>query len=180
MARLAAAWPLSQGVNVVWLKFLHIAAISLWSASLIGLPGLYVQRAHASDESSLHRLQRLIRFLYVSVMSPAAFVGIASGTGLIFLRETWAPWFSTKLVLVGIMATIHILTGLVIVHLFDEGQIYPVWRFIAVTAVTTIIVAAILFVVLAKPDLPSLFPDEMGEPGGLNRLIGDLIPFPRS
>lgn len=165
---------------MVWLKVLHIMAISLWSAGLICMPGLYLQRAHVSGEPSLHRLQALVRFLYVSVMSPAAFVGIASGTALIFLRETWAPWFSAKLYFVGAMAMLHVFTGLVVIRLFDEGQIYPLWRFIGATIVTLIVVAAILLLVLAKPDLPSLFPDEMGEPGALRRIIGDLIPFLRS
>ena len=75
--------------------------------------------------------------------------------------------------------TIHILTGLVIVRLFETGNVYPVWRFVAVTAATLLVVGAILFVVLAKPDLPDLMPAEMAEPGALKRLIGDLNPFQR-
>lgn len=165
---------------MVWLKFVHIAAIAIWSAGLICLPGLYVQRAHVPNEPSLHRLQRLVRLLYVGAMSPAAFAGIATGTALIFLRETWAPWFGAKLVLVGVMATIHILTGLVIIRLFDEGEIYPVWRFVAVTILTLATVSAILFLVLAKPDIPSILPPSMHEPGALKRLLGDLSPFQRS
>lgn len=162
---------------MVWLKFLHIAAISLWSAGLICLPGLYVQRAHVPNDASLHRLQGLVRFLYVGAMSPAAFVGIATGTALIFLRETWAPWFGAKLVFVGMMATIHILTGLVIIRLFEDGQVYPVWRFVAVTIITIAIISVVLFLVLAKPEIPSLLPDVIGEPGALRRLVGDLNPF---
>ncbi len=164
---------------MVWLKFLHIAAISIWSAGLICLPGLYVQRARLPSGPSLHRLQALVRFLYVRAMSPAAFLGIATGTGLIFLRQTWEPWFGAKLVFVGVMATIHILTGLVIIRLFDEGQVYPVWRFIAVTLLTVVVVSAVLFLVLGKPELPPILPDAMREPGALKRLLGDLNPFPR-
>jgi len=165
---------------VIWLKVIHIAAISLWSAGLICLPSLYVQRAHVPNEPSLHRLQALVRFLYVGVMSPAAFAAIGSGTALIFLRETWAPWFGMKLVFVGLMATLHSLTGLVIIRLFNEGEIYPVWRFMAVTLVTVAIVASILFLVLAKPDIPLLLPALFAEPGGLRQLLGELSPFPRS
>lgn len=165
---------------MIWLKVIHIAAISLWSAGLICLPGLYMQRAHVPNEASLHRLQGLVRFLYVGVMSPAAFVAIASGTALIFFRETWAPWFGMKLVFVGLMATLHSLTGLVIIRLFNEGEIYPVWRFMAVTIVTVAIVACILFLVLAKPDISFLLPAFFAEPGGLRQWLGNLIPFPRS
>lgn len=162
------------------MKFVHIAAISVWSASLICLPGLYVQRAHVANEPSLHRLQGLVRFLYVGITSPAAFVGIASGTALIFMRETYQPWFAAKLFFVGLLATIHVLTGLVIIRLFDEGGIYPVWRFVAVTLLTLLTVLVILSIVLAKPELPPLLPAAMGEPGALRRLFLDLIPSPRS
>lgn len=165
---------------MIWLKVLHIAAISLWSAGLICLPSLYLQRAHVSSEVSLHRLQALVRFLYVRVMSPAAFVAIASGTALIFVRQTWEPWFGMKLAFVGMMATLHSLTGLVVIRLFNEGQIYPVWRFMAVTILTIAVVSGVLFFVLARPDIPFLLPDILGEPGGLGRWLGDLIPFLRS
>lgn len=162
------------------MKVLHIAAISIWCGSLICLPGLYVRRAHVAGEASLHRLQGLVRFLYVAITSPAAFVGVASGAALIFLRETYQPWFAAKLAFVGLLATIHALTGLVIIRLFDEGEIYPVWRFLAVTALTLIVVTLVLFLVLAKPDLPSLLPASFAEPGALRRILDGLNPFPRS
>ncbi len=162
---------------MVWLKFIHITAISIWSAALICLPGLYVQRAHVASRDSLHRLQRMVRFMYVGAMSPAAFLGIATGTGLIFLRETWAPWFGLKLLFVGVLATLHIVTGLVIIRLFDDGQIYPVWRFIVVTVLTIATVSIILFLVLAKPQLPPLLPEWMHEPGALGRIMEKFNPF---
>lgn len=157
---------------MVWLKAIHIAAIAIWSAGLICLPGLHVQRAHVAEDTSLHRLHRLVRFLYIAMMSPAAFIAIGTGTALIFLRETWAPWMGLKLVFVGLMTTTHILTGLVVSRLFDPGQVYAPWRYVAVTAFTLLIVSAILIVVLAKPDLPPLLPAWMYEPRGLRRLFG--------
>jgi uncharacterized membrane protein len=160
---------------MIWLKLLHLAAIAIWSAGLISLPGLYLQRAHVPDRAAKHRLQAMVRFLYVAIVSPAAFVAVASGTALIFVRQSFEPWFTLKLVFVGALATIHILTGLVILRLFEAGNVYPLWRFVAVTAATLLVVTAILFVVLAKPDLPDLLPAEMAEPGWLSR----LNPFPR-
>jgi len=165
---------------MVWLKFLHIAAICIWSAGLICLPSLYVQRAHVPNESSLHRLHALVRFLYVGLISPAAFVGIATGTGLMFVRDTWAAWFGAKLLFVGLMGTIHILTGLVIIRLFDDGQIYPVKRFVAITALSIATVSIILLLVLGKPNLPVLLPEVLFEPGGLGRLLRSLNPYEKS
>ncbi len=164
---------------MVWLKLIHVTAISIWSAGLVCLPGLYVRRSRVMDEASLHRLHALVRFLYVNALSPAAFIGIATGTALIFLRETWAPWFTVKLFLVGGLATIHVLTGLVIIRLFDEGRSYPAWRAVTTTATTLATALAIVVVVLAKPEIPSLVPDWMREPGALQRLVG-FNPFPRS
>ncbi|KAA0971243.1 hypothetical protein FPY71_08945 [Aureimonas fodinaquatilis] len=157
------------------MKFVHIAAISIWCAGLVCLPGLYVQRVNA-EKDALHRLQALVRFIYVGLMSPSAFAAIASGTALIFMRQTFQPWFGYKLLFVGILATLHILTGLVIIRLFNEGQVYPVWRFIAVTVFTLLVVCAVLFLVLAKPELPDFLSKDLFRPGGL----GQLIPFPRS
>jgi uncharacterized membrane protein len=164
---------------MIWLKFLHVAAIALWSAGLVSLPGLYLQRACVADGAPLHRLQALVRFVYVTVLSPAAFVAVGSGTALIFLRDTFEPWFSLKLVLVGLLVLVHILTGLVIIRLFEAGNIYPAWRSLTATAASLAVVSAILFVVLAKPALPDLVPDVMREPGGLRGLAVDLNPFPR-
>jgi putative membrane protein len=164
---------------MIWLKFLHVAAIAIWSAGLICLPGLYLQRARVPDDTSLHRLQAMVRFLYVAVVSPTAFVAVGSGIALIFLRETFEPWFSLKLLFVGLLVVIHILTGLVIIRLFEEGNVYPVWRFVMVTLVSLVVVCAILFVVLAKPQLPDVFPEAMHEPGRLRDIVLDLNPFQR-
>ncbi|GHD15075.1 CopD family protein [Tianweitania populi] len=164
---------------MVWLKFLHITAIAIWSAGLICLPGLYMRRALVPNQAALHELQALVRYLYVVILSPAAFIAIGSGTVLIFLRETFEAWFSLKLAFVGVMVLIHALTGMVIIRLFDKGYIYPPWRFVATTATTVLTVTLVLFVVLAKPIVPDLLPDVLREPGGLSRLLGDLIPYPR-
>ena len=134
---------------MVWVKLLHIATIAIWSAGLVCLPALYVRRAHVSNQTSLHRLQAMVRFLYVVVISPAAFLAVGSGTALIFMRDTFETWFSLKLGFVGMMVALHILTGLVIIRLFEEGNVYPVWRFVAVTVGTVLVVTIILSVVLA-------------------------------
>ena len=77
------------------------------------------------------------------------------------------------------MVIVHVLTGLVITRLFEEGNVYPVWRFIAVTGVTVLIVAAILVIVLAKPILPDMLPQAMSEPGALRRIADGINPFRR-
>ena len=65
---------------MVWLKFLHITAIAIWSAGLICLPGLYMRRALVPNKAALHELQALVRYLYVVILSPAAFIAIGMET----------------------------------------------------------------------------------------------------
>ncbi|UPA27557.1 CopD family protein [Shinella oryzae] len=158
-------------------KFVHIAAIAIWAAGIVSLPGLYVQRAHAKDEDALLRLQRLVRFAYIGIISPSAFVAVLTGTMLIFLRQTFEPWFSVKLALVGLLAILHVLTGLVVIRLFRDGEIYPTWRFITATILSGGVVIAIFFIVLAKPAMDLAIFDVLSEPGGLKRLYDEFNPL---
>jgi putative membrane protein len=162
---------------VALFKFIHIAAISIWVAGLIALPGLYVQRAHVKNEDELFSLQKIVRFSYVGILSPAAFIAIGTGTALIFLQETYQDWFSYKLVLIAILVSIHVATGLVIIRLFNEGEIYPVWRFIAVTVATALVGFGILYVVLAKPEFSINLPDRFYQPGGLKDIVREFSPW---
>jgi len=164
---------------IVWLKIIHISAVSLWIAGLVSLPGLYVQRAHVADKDALYRLQGMVRFSYVVLISPAAFLAVASGTGLIFAREVFMTWMSAKLALVGALVLAHTFAGLVIIRLFDEGQVYPVWRFLLGTGVVLTLSAGVLFLVLAKPDFEfsDFLPAGMSEPGALRRIVEGVNPW---
>jgi uncharacterized membrane protein len=163
---------------IALLKFVHITTIAIWAAGLISLPGLYVQRAHVKDKDALYRLQMIVRYAYVAIISPAAFVAVVSGTALIFGQQTFAGWFSVKLLFVGMLAILHVLTGLIIIRLFKEGETYPVWRFIAATVLTAAVVGAIVFVALAKPFIGLELPGELTRPGGLRTLAERFSPWP--
>lgn len=163
---------------VAILKFIHIAAVAVWMAALVSLPGLCVQRSRLAGAGELIRLQRMVRHAYLAWMSPAAFVAIASGTALIFLRAAFEPWLSAKLALVGLLVLLHIVTGLVIIRLFDRGETYSLGRFVAETIASLVLVTGVLYLVLAKPDIvasSSVFT----EPGGLSRLFDDINPWRR-
>jgi protoporphyrinogen IX oxidase len=161
---------------IVWVKFLHICAISIWCAGLLSLPGLYVQRAHVTVDAILYRLQALVRFAYVAIISPAAFVAVASGTALIFMQETFDPWFQLKMMFVTLLVVAHVLTGLVIIRLFEDDRVYPTWRFILVTTLIALLVTAILWVVLAKPEVDYFFlPKGWMEPGALGDFLWPII-----
>ncbi|WP_417582179.1 CopD family protein [Pelagibacterium sp.] len=158
------------------LKFLHIATISIWAAGLVCLPFLFAQRKDVEMPEAVDRLHGMVRFFYVVILSPSAFVAVGSGTGLIFLRSTFEPWFALKLMFVGIMVMIHILAGLLILKLFDETTRYSKLRFFVVTGGTLAVVSMILAIVSGKPDIDvsRLTPDWMA-PGQLSEIAGNLL-----
>ncbi|MET3926735.1 CopD family protein [Devosia sp. 2618] len=159
----------------ILIKFVHIVAIAAWSAGLICLPFLYGQRKRLTGDA-LYRLHNFTRSFYVSLMSPAAFVAVASGIALIFLQGTFEAWFSVKLWLVAVMVIVHVMSGLVILRLFEPGQTYPRWRVWAVTVLTVVIIASILVVVLGKPQWhAATVLVDMFKPGALGVFLGDLI-----
>jgi putative membrane protein len=161
-------------VSAILLKLVHIAGIALWSGGLLCLPLLYVQRRSLTG-SELHRLHNFTRFFYVKLVSPAAFVAIVSGTVLIFVQATFEPWFSLKLALVAVMVLIHVMSGLVILRLFGPDQGYPKVRFVAVTLLTSAVVGAILFIVLAKPQwLVAGAVTTFFSPGALGDMLGQF------
>jgi uncharacterized membrane protein len=153
-------------------KFVHLAAIAVWSGGLIALPFLFWQRRTFGPGPDLDRLHRVTRLVYVGLTSPAAFIAIGSGTVLIFLQTTFVEWFSIKMVLVGLMAMLHVAAGLVLMQLFT-----PKWRFsrltyVALTWAYVIVIAGILWVVLAKPPIDAnKIAAHLFEPGALARMV---------
>lgn len=163
----------------VLVKFVHVLAIAFWSAGLICLPFLYLQRYRLNGDA-LHRLHNFTRFFYVALVSPAAFVAVGSGIALIFLQTTVEAWFSVKLALVAAMVIIHVTSGALILRLFEPHQNYPFWRFAAVSTLTVSIIGLILFVVLGKPQwtTPGAI-ETLFAPGALGDLLGELIAWSR-
>jgi uncharacterized membrane protein len=154
------------------LKFVHLAAIAIWSGGLLALPFLFWQRRALATGPELDRLHRITRLVYVELTSPAAFIAIASGTALIFLQATFAEWFTIKMILVGLMAMLHVVAGLVMQHLFSPNGRFGRASFIVLTSTYAVLIVAILWVVLAKPHIDSnQFAAHLFEPGGLSRAV---------
>jgi uncharacterized membrane protein len=167
-----AAWR-ACAVTVL-LKFVHLAAIAIWSGGLIVLPFLFWQRATCATEADLDRLHRLTRFVYVGMASPAAVIAIGSGTALIFLQNTFQEWFSLKMVLVSVMVMLHVVAGLVLAHLFSPAARFALFSHVALTGAYLMLASAIIWIVLAKPHIDSAeFAPGLFEPGALRQLFSD-------
>ncbi|WP_019998298.1 CopD family protein [Aureimonas ureilytica] len=161
---------------LVWTKALHIATMVIWCGGLLLLPVLMNQREAAGAGPPLHRLHAFTRFAYIVVISPAAFLAIASGTALILLREVFTVWFALKLLFVGVLTGLHVWTGLVILSLFDDDKHFRAWRMVSALVVLSLTLTAILWLVLAKPAVDlALVPDLFQRPGALGEFGRDLI-----
>jgi uncharacterized membrane protein len=107
---------------LVWMiKFIHVATIAVWASGLVSTPFLLAQRRRY-DDGTVHRLHRLVRTLHVQIVSPAAFAAVASGIALIFLRDIYFVWFTTKLYFVALLVSCHVGVGLLIASTFEPGR----------------------------------------------------------
>jgi len=160
-------------MSLALLKFVHIAAIALWAAGLICFPFLTRQRNNIGKDTDLHQLHSMARYFYVVILSPAAFIAIASGTVLMFQQQTFTAWFSLKLLLVGLLAGLHLVTGLIVIQVFEKSGHMPAWRYAALTTTTIAIVTAIVAVVLVKPQFEWRVADsDLFAPGALGEVFG--------
>lgn len=161
---------------ITFLKFVHIATISLWAAGLVCLPFLFAQRKSVATDAELHRIHSLVRFFYIVILSPTAFVAIGSGTGLIFLQQTFEPWFQLKLVAVGLLVLIHVASGRVTLSLFTNAMRYSAHHYVLFTTSTLTVIVVILFLVSGKPSLSPLSAvADWFEPGALEDLLAPFM-----
>ncbi len=160
----------------IWLtKFVHLAGISIWVCGLLAMPFLMIQRS-GLEGAPLYRLQRMVRFLFVALISPVAFVAIGTGTALIFLRWTLVEWFTLKLAFVGVLAGLHVLTGLLVLEVFKAEGRMGAFAATALMAGELLASIAILALVLGKPALDAeALAGGLLSPGGLGRALGPVV-----
>ncbi len=164
-------------MTVVWLKLAHVTALAIWTGGILLMPILLGQRETAGSGPPLHRLHAFTRFAYINVISPAAFVAIASGTALILVRETYTPWFAAKLAFVGVLVALHVWIGLLVLSVFENDGHFARWRVSASVVTLSAVITAVFWVVLAKPDISLVWlPDSFLQPGGLRVLAAGIIP----
>ena len=137
----------------VFLKFVHLAAIAVWSGGLLVLPFLFWQRSTVAAGPDLDRLHRLTRFVYVGMTSPAAVIAIGSGTALIFLQATFEEWFSLKMLVVGAMVMLHVVAGLVLMRLFSPDGRFGLFSCVVLAGAYLALASAVGLLVLGALQL---------------------------
>lgn len=179
------------------LKLIHIATIAVWVGGLLSMPYLIWQRhglLRARGPDEVHRLHRIVRLVHIGLVSPAAVIAIISGTALIFLRETYAPWFWVKLIFVGVLVLAHNVANRSLREVFADDPVnaneergsdhadFTGGQALALGVVIAIGSSGVLLAVLGKPgfDLGPLLPAGLWEPGALGDLLGRFNPWARS
>ena len=159
---------------IVWLKAVHIISMAVWCGGLVALPAMLWKRKDLVG-GPLYQLQHATRFVFVTVISPLAFIAIGTGTVLIFARETFTIWFAVKLGLIGILAKLHIGVGSAVIEVFKDEGTYSRFKMGLHTATGCLVVSGILVVVLSKPafDLAEL-PAGLSRPGALGKFATRL------
>lgn len=148
------------------LKALHLAALLIWCAALLALPLVMRAFGRPLSEAGYTRFRQVTHFGYIGLATPAAVVSVAAGTGLIFAARVFEPWLIAKLALVAGMVMVHIWLG----HLIQragEARRSPRGYHGRIALVLVLpLMAGVLVLVLAKPDLHGLMPDQLLSPRG--------------
>jgi len=154
---------------IALIKFIHIAALSIWCAGLVGLPLLLSKHESDDAQADYSHLRLLTHQAYIFIVTPAAVITIAMGTALIFLRDAFVPWMFAKLVAVGVLVLLHAWIGHITLMVGEQQGDYQPPRFWPpfMLCVTSLTIIVILLLVLGKPMLGSdLAPDWLMEPRG--------------
>jgi protoporphyrinogen IX oxidase len=133
-------------------KLIHIAAIVVWSAGMLYLPGLYARHpAVAGEKHEFERLRHQTRLVYVGLMSPFAVIAVVSGTVLVFLAASLGGWMILKLVAVAAMVLLHTYLGRLMGMLYESPDFRPPWAHRLLLLPIALVILAVITLVSWKP-----------------------------
>lgn len=141
--------------GTAWAMTAHIITLGIWSAALLVLAALYASPPEAGQAAQEHRHRLMCRYLFVMLGSPAAVLAILSGCVLVALQGVEGSWLLAKLAAVALLALYHAWCGSLL-HAQEERGLperVPVWKSPLLITAPLLLIAAILFLVLAKPDV---------------------------
>ena len=147
-------------------KALHIAALALWCAGLIGLPLMLSKHEIGEGQANYSQLRLLTHRTYSYFVTPAAIVAITAGTALIFLGGVFTLWMFVKLLVVGVLVSLHAWVGHLVVLMSERRGSYAPRSAILILVPIAFAMLAILFLVLGKPTLENFAPAWLSEPLG--------------
>ena len=138
-----------------WLLTFHIAALLCWCGALLYLPAMLLasrdNARHFDSAPGGREHIRMPRFVYTHVATPAALCAIITGTLVFLAYDIVDLWLGAKLLLVAFLVTGHLLAGLLVVRAEQHGGSLVISGCYALTVFLAVVMAAIAWLVLAKP-----------------------------
>jgi putative membrane protein len=133
-------------------KLIHIAAIVVWAAGLLYLPGLFAAHPQrAGSEAEFRRLRLQTRLVYVALMSPAAVIAVVSGTVLVFLAAAIGGWIVLKLAAVTGMVLLHVYMGRLLGILLEQPDLRRPFVHLLLLVPAVLLIVAVITLVSWKP-----------------------------
>jgi protoporphyrinogen IX oxidase len=163
---------------MAWLKFVHVGAIAVWCAGLLYLTALIPLHRRDLARGEFIGLRRATRFTHVVLLAPGAALAIATGTALLFVADALHGWMFLKLAAVGGLVIAQLGLGSVARRLAEPEESPPRW--LGAVAIPTVLgsMLAILWLVLAEPDVDvEGLPPMVAEPGGLQDWVSRVTPI---
>jgi protoporphyrinogen IX oxidase len=154
------------------LKALHLGFLALWTAGLFALPQMLARHDRDLLKSEFTQIRRATHYAYVWAITPAAVLAIATGTGLIFVREIFTVWLFAKLVLVAGLVAVHAWIGHTIIAVAETGGQHEPPDALVPGLILIGLILGILALVLAKPEL-----EELSMPAWLQAPLDRPLPF---
>ncbi|MCG6118555.1 MAG: CopD family protein [Aquimonas sp.] len=134
------------------LKLIHIAAVSVWAAGLLYLPGLFAAHPEcAGSATEFRRLRHQSRLVYVALMSPAAVIAVITGTVLVFLASAIGGWLVLKLAVVTGMVLLHVHMGRLLGLLLENPLLRTPLTHRLLILPAALLVTAVITLVSWKP-----------------------------
>ncbi|MDQ3268849.1 MAG: CopD family protein [Pseudomonadota bacterium] len=140
-----------------WLKFFHIAAMTVWFTGLFFLPRLLVARHRAEADADRARFIPIAGTLFFRIMSPAALVTITLGMVLLGFGPSGA-WLVMKLALVSLAVSAHMYFGVVLYELERGRDRHGTWFYRSLGWMPLALLLAIAALTGAKPQTVAPFP----------------------
>ncbi|MBS8241544.1 hypothetical protein DYI22_13680 [Marinobacter lipolyticus] len=134
---------------------LHISTLVFWVGFLLYLPAL-VSFSPDTERTSLASdfpEPAVTRMLFTHVATPIALLAIIAGTLVFVAYQIIQPWLIVKMTLVVLLVVNHIVVGLLVMRAETGNERFLRSWCLLSTGTTCSLATAVLWLVLAKPDL---------------------------
>ncbi len=138
---------------MLWIKALHIVAMTCWFAALFYLPRLFVYHRMSEDQTSRDRFVIMERKLFWGIGTPAMVATLLLGGWLLFYIPGYMGmgWMHAKLTLVALTVVYHHLCLVYMKQLKSESCRHSHTFFRIFNEVPVLFLVGVVLLVVVKP-----------------------------